>query len=506
MDLSQLSIEDLQALKTGDLSKVSTAGLQMLKGGPPPEDTNTGPQRQDVAERVSQGDIPSFPAEAEEQERQQREAQYHGGLKGAGAAATGVASEFGAIPAAGAGAAVGALENPENRLKGAAYGAAGAVGGLWAGKVIGAGIQAGRSLLDDAATDAVNFLKSKGITLGIGQQTGRAIANTAETTLQQAKDLTRAALQYMGIGAERASTKVMNAGRQVLKDTYDDIAMNSKVSYDPNDMQDPLRIALANIAARAQRSVASNVYPIIGNAVKTVNDAAATGLGDIGGASFKNLQSELGAIRDSSANPFINEIRAALNNALKTQNPEQAARLALNDQKYSAMKVIQKAIGDDDRVDPRLLGNAIDTARNANASVFGSGPLADLAQLGTSARLIMSENPAQGIWGHTAQTLENLLVRHAGYAAVGAAAGGAAGYQRGGNKGAAVGASLLGAAAALGGPALARQIASNPTVRDSFVKFATSNGIRDAQSAAAWAAQRGGSAAGGQIGSAQAQE
>lgn len=409
-----------------------------------------------------------------------------------------LAPGIGVLGRAAVGATAGAVEaEPGSRASGAALGAAGAFGGELAGKVLGAGIQAGRSLLDDAATEAVNFLKSKGITLGVGQQTGRAIGNTRATDAQQANDLTKTALSYMGVNSERASTTVMKAGRDVLKDTYNDIAQNSKVAYDPDNLQDPLRIALANISARAQRGVASNVYPIIENAVKSVNDAAKTGMGDIGGEVFKNLQSELGAIRDSSASPYINEVRAALNGALKTQNPTQAARLSLNDQQYSAMKILQKSINDNDKVDPAMLGNAVDTARTANAAVFGSGPLADLAQLGTSARLIMAKDPAQGLWGHTASTLQNLLVRHAGYASVGAAAGG---YGASRAKTNPVVGSLVGAAAALGGPVLARQIMNNPTVRDNFVKFATSNGIKTAQDAMAWAAQRGGAVAGAQIG------
>lgn len=389
--------------------------------------------------------------------------------------------------AAAVGAGLGALQptqDGDSGLKNVALGAASGAAGSLVGKLVGAGITAGASKLTDVASQAVDFLKSKGITLSLGQMTGRDIGQTAGAAFQQAKDYTRAAMRYMGIDSDVASMTVMNAGRKVLKDTYDDIASRTTITFD-NQLAD----RLTNLEKLAGDNLTAPEAAIITKQIGRIRNLAqsdptqASPLLKINGTALQNLRESVGAISgDGGKQPFVNGLDDALSDAMKrSASPQDAALLAQTNQRYGAMKAIEKAVGDDNRIKPADLYRATDTKQGANASVYGQGPNAELAQLGQAGSLVMKPTGATADASHVAQEVAKRV-------AVGSVLG-YGGYHHGG-----AGEGLLGIAAVLGGPAMARAVVSNPQVAAALTKYATSQGWRTAADAIA---ARAGVAAGG---------
>jgi hypothetical protein len=409
----------------------------------------------------------------------------------------------GGIPGAAAGGALGGALEPtvegdkgimgmspgaSNTLMGAAGGAA---GGL-AGKALGVGLKAGASQLTDVGQEAVAFLKAHGVNLSLGQQTGTSIGQTADAALSQVKDLTTAALKYMGVTSDRASTSVMDGGRKVLQNTYDSIAARTQVQWDR-----PLQETLGHLEATAGDLLEPGQAKVINTAISKIrnmamsNEAGAPPV-TISGTAFKNLESMIGKIDgDGGKQPFVDGISSAMREAMaRSASPADAQLLAQTNQRYGAMKLLEKAIGNKgiyaDRIDPNKLAAAVDVSQNASASVYGRGANADLAQLGNYAGQIMGHEPAERSVGALAGEVTRRL-----------AVGGILGYGTYGRTGSIGEGSALGIAAALGGPALARAAASNPAVIKAVSAFANKQGIRSAAEAAAYVARKGGQAAGG---------
>lgn len=407
----------------------------------------------------------------------------------------------GYVGAGAAGALTGALEPTQeggpSRAGNMVTGGAGGVIGNAVGGVIGSGVsaalRAGKSALDDVAQDAIQVLKSHNIFTTMGQQTGKALAPTAEAAAQQSKDLTTAALKQMGVDSTRASTAVLDAGRRRLQNTYDDLAANLSVKVDK-----PLVDALTQTHAAAGEYLTEPVAKVVQKQVDgIIGKIVSQGGRDVNGTLFKNLHDGLDKIADPSATPIVEDLQQAMRAAMtRSSTPEQAALLSKTDQQYGAMKAIEKAIGTNERIDPTKLYNATDTTQGAAASVYGRGPNAPLAQLGQAAKLIMVDAVNKG--GVSAKAItdyaEKRLAFHAITSVGPATLGGYEGYKHGGMTGA-----LTGIALALGGAKLARQAGSNPAIANAIGKWANNVGVKNAAEAAAYLAKQGTAAGGSQI-------
>ena len=399
---------------------------------------------------------------------------------------------------AGAGALTGALEPTQeggpSRGANAAVGAAGglvgnAVGGL-VGSAAGRLVQPMKAAIDDVTQDALQVLKNHGITLTLGQQTGKQLAATTEATAQQSKDLTTAALKQMGVDSPRASTAVMDAGRRRLQNTYDDLAANLNVKIDP-----PLKQALTQARADADQYLTEPVAKVVQKQIDGIETRIAQNGSTMNGTLFKNLHDGLDKVADPSATGVVEDLQQAMRGAMtRSSTPEQVALLAKTDQQYGAMKAIEKAIGTNERIDPTKLYNATDTTQGAAASVYGRGPNAPLAQLGQAAKLVMVDSAKPS--GLTMKSITDYAEKRLAFHAMGAVAGGFEGHKHG--TGWEQGA-LIGVGLTLGGSALARQMGSNPKVANAVAQWASSKGIKNASDAAAYLAKQGTAAGGSQI-------
>lgn len=389
--------------------------------------------------------------------------------------------------------------NLVNAAEGAAGGAAGALLGKGVGALAGRIVQPIRNALSGAQTDAVSVLRANGIPMSAAQQTGSRVLKTAENAAgdsplvgpselpeAQASAFTKAALKYVGVTSDTASPTVMGGAKRVLGQTYDAVAARNTIAVDlANPTADPLLGSLDKISLKAKQSLVPEQYSVIRNQLDNVVNAIKTGKGQINGTQYQNIQQDLDLVAgDGGKQPFVTDIRQALTNALRrSSSPQDAALLADTDRKYQALKQIQGAIGPDNKVSPNLLYNSIDTVRNANQSVYGSGPqgLAQLAQAGK--QILGAKTPNSG----TGQ-------RIAGMALFGAAGGIADSKVHGGG----VETPLVTLAASLGGPALARQVLENPRVANAIAKWAANKGLLNFGATA----KAAGTAAGGTVGAA----
>jgi hypothetical protein len=201
----------------------------------------------------------------------------------------------------------------------------------------------------------------------------------------QAGDFTGAALRQMGIGdAREATPAVMQRGKQALKDTYNAIAQRNGVTYDSS-----LDQVISRIRYAAGRSLTPENARVIHNKIDDLQEMVDNNSGTLSGDGYQQFQSSLGEVaKDGGKAPFVTQLRQALTEAMQRQaSPGDAALLARTNQRYGAMKAIEKSITPDNTVSPSLLYNSMDTAKWANQSVYGQGAnqgLMELAQAGKS--------------------------------------------------------------------------------------------------------------------------
>lgn len=435
-----------------------------------------------------------------------------GNMAGTAAIAS-AAPGAGYVGAATGGALAGATEpttGDQSRLVNTAAGAAGGAVGQAAGNVAGAVagrlISPIRNSLNGVRQAAVDLLKAHGVDLDLFQQTGDRVALTLKNAAAdspimspsgasdtQASQFTRAALRQMGVDADEASPGVMQAGKRALQRTYDAIASRNTIQVDlANPRSDPLLSALDTVSLQAKRSLRPDDYNVVKGQLDDIVNAIQQGNGTIAGDQYQNIQSALGRVAgDGGKAPFITDIRQALTAGLqRSANTGDVALLAQTNQRYAAMKAIEKAVTDQNQISPAGLYNALDTARGVNQTVYGQGANQALVNLAQAGKIVLGKGtPNSG----TAQRL-------VGQAALGALGGMADAHYRGGGSGEV---SIAAVGAAVGGPALARLVIENPKVANALAAWARNQGIRTTQDLAKYAAGRAGRLAGSTVAAAQ---
>lgn len=245
-------------------------------------------------------------------------------------------------------------------------------------------------------------LKNAGVRLDSSQELGGKLALTAKNVANdgpygspaefqtgQQGDYTAAVLKEMGIPSREATPAIMAAGKKVLKDNYNAVAKRTNIEVDG-----PLNDTIGAVRYAAQRSLTSDNAQVIENQLQDIQALADKNGGVISGTAYKNLQEQLGNVaKDGGKAPFITQIRQALTGAVERQaSPEDAKLLAQTNQRYGAMKAIEKSIVDNNQVSPSLLYNAMDTKKNVNQSVYGQGPNGRLMDLAQSGKAILGNN------------------------------------------------------------------------------------------------------------------
>ncbi len=198
-------------------------------------------------------------------------------------------------------------------------------------------------------------LAKEGVRLDNAQALNSKLATTAKNVANdgafgdarafsdaQAADFTAAALRKMGISDSREATpSVMLAGKRALKDTYNAIADRNGVTYDP-----PLNQTISQIRYAAGRSLTPENAQVIHNQIDDLETMMEENGGTLSGEGYKQFQSALDSVaKDGGKAPFVTQLREALTGAMQRQaRPGDAALLARTNQRYAAMKAIEKSI------------------------------------------------------------------------------------------------------------------------------------------------------------------
>lgn len=208
----------------------------------------------------------------------------------------------------------------------------------------------------------------------------------------QAGDFTAAALRQMGItDAREATPAVMQAGKRALKDVYNRVADRNGVQLD-----DDLATAFDRIQADARSSLTPEHASVINRKVEDILTMMEAGGSRLTGTAYQKIQSSLGQIaKDGGKAPFVTELRQALTGAMARQAPAgDAALLAINNQRYGAMKAVEKAVDANNQISPSALYNAMDTVKGASQSVYGQGANSRLMDLAQAGKAVIGTNTA----------------------------------------------------------------------------------------------------------------
>jgi len=398
---------------------------------------------------------------------------------------------------AGIGAAEGALEptaGEESRTLNTALGAGAGVAGRAVGSLAGRAIQPFRNTLEGARDAAVDVLRRAGVPLDAEQQIGGRVLRTAknaaadnpvfgpsEFPARQQEAFTRAVLREMGIANEtEASPAVMQAGRQQLRNAYNAIAARNHINVDAVMDRD-----LQAIQTQAEQSLNRDDANVIRAQIRNIYDGVRTGpnpgQGTILGDRYAAINQALDRVPGQGGKaPFVTDIRQALTAALRrSASPQDIQLLAQTDQRYGAMRQIERAIGPDNQISPALLYNATDTLARTNQSIYGQGANQRLVELAQAGRLVFgSRTPNSG----TPQRVAGMALFGAGGAYADRRARGAGSVEPW----------LVGLASSVAGPAAVRAVIENPTTANALRQWATNQGITNAATAARYLGRIGG--------------
>ena len=320
---------------------------------------------------------------------------------------------------AGAEAVPGALIGPGNMAANAAlYGMGGGMAGegasrLAAGAGFGEGVQgaarmAGGVLAPMAATRAITpfrmapeqqavnqTLASEGVPQTAGQKVDSRFLRAAESQLggsatqrlndAQKEQFTRAALNRVGINAERATPEVLRDGLDDIGQRFNDLASRTSVPIDQK-IQTDLLDALQNYKLTASRS---NQAPIV---EKNVKDILGAPNGVLSGPQYQNIRSNIGKVAksaDGTTGGALRDIQNALDDAVgRNMPPEVLPAWQQVRQEYRDFLTIEKAAtraGADSAsglISPGALRSAAKSTEGTRASAAGRGNFDDLSRAG----------------------------------------------------------------------------------------------------------------------------
>lgn len=175
--------------------------------------------------------------------------------------------------------------------------------------------------------------QSMGIELTPGQQTGSRPLQGIESSLTQLpfsgsrqaavydaqrQGFNRAALDRVGVNADRASPDVLDRGFRQLGQQFDNLAASTQLRVDPQFEQDIMRAA-TEYGRRLDTSVAPVFQSYVDDLGQAVNAARQPGVTNvtIDGRTYQNIHSDLArAAREARNNPALQRALTELQNAL----------------------------------------------------------------------------------------------------------------------------------------------------------------------------------------------
>lgn len=439
MDLSRLSTQDLLALKAGDLSRVSTEGLRMLKGEAP---KSTERQAGEMALEGMSG-LDKFRAgmgkaltdivrgtgqtlgvvdQRDVTESKQRDAALMN--SGAGMAGNVVGNIAAAAPAAfipGANTVVGAaaigggmgalqpVAEGESRATNIGLGAAGGALGQTVGQAAGRFLRPVQSNLSPQQTALANAARARGIPLDAADITGSrpltvmrdVMANLPLTadrqaTTQAAKQaaFNRAVAGTFGSSDDALTPAALQGARDRLGQQFTALSNRNTMQASPQFLND-----LAAIEQAANRSMTPDVARVVRNHIDDV--LARVEPGDVmNGNAYRALDSELGRVLRTSSNGDIRHGVGQVRDALRTamdQSISAADRQAWQQarREYANLMTVAPLAARSETGD--VSGRALLAAANRggrSTAFTGAGDLGELGRIGRA--FIAEQTPNSG--------------------------------------------------------------------------------------------------------------
>lgn len=437
MDLSKLSTEDLKALQAGDLSKVSSAGLLVLRGAPEPpksqaaEDTGrlsalgigAGRKTDAILDGITQMYLGARGEGAAlgalDEKVRDKEALYkplaekYPIVTGVGEATPSLVGGVGGLMRSVLASAVPELlsyGSAEERMKRGAIGAAGGALGYGIGQGIGrllrpAGQGAGG--LSDEATNAAGRV---GYNLSAGQRSQNPAMQAFENYLarspgsssaMQARNaanqtaLNRAGAQAMGQSADTLDEGVFSAAKNAIGSEFDRLQQVTAPQLGNDFLNAVATVEAKNSARGSFRS--AKIDKLIDQSL----DLAVQG--KLTGAAYKEIRSELSSSAtaafkagDATLGQAYKSVRSALDEAAEQSlGAADKKAWALAREQWQAYKALTKSnVAEAGNLSAPRLAAAIRAQGDGLRTGAARGPLADVARIGEAVKGV--PNPTSG--------------------------------------------------------------------------------------------------------------
>jgi hypothetical protein len=287
----------------------------------------------------------------------------------------------------------------ESRLGNAALGAGFGVAGQGVANAVGRAIRPVQSALPKELAPLAAKAEAAGIPLTAAQKTGSRPLAITESVLEnlpftadkqlaikeaQKSAFNKAALRTIGADADKATPEVLNAAKQRIGQTFQDLSARNAVGLD-----DEFVTALAKVDS--SRTPFSS--PKIGDTIDKAMELASKGT--ISGQEYQKVRSSLGKAAssafssDAELGQALKSIRNALDEAA-TRSITAADKKAWTEarKQWQALKVLEKAAAPTSadavagNVSPAKLASALNTADKGFKYGTGQQDLADVARIG----------------------------------------------------------------------------------------------------------------------------
>jgi hypothetical protein len=338
-----------------------------------------------------------------------------------------VASAFipGANTATGAaliGGGMGALQptgEGDSRAMNVAGGAAAGAAGQGLFNAVGRVAQPVKTALNAAETRAVQLLRTKGVSLSVGQQTGSRAAQSVERTLADnpasaqamarqgerfKQSYTRAALRTVGESAESATPEVLGRAAKRIGNVFSDVSGR----YQINLGEPAVAKALKDIEDEASRVLLGSpgMHGMPGTnqisaQLARIRDVAAKNGGKLPGETAQAVRSELQKLaKQPAVSEYAVELREILDDALlsATKGTEDFSRLQTARSQYRNLQAIADVADTTANayVTPGALAQRLKNNKyTKNSMRFGRGDV-ELAKIARAGSTVVDRFPNSG--------------------------------------------------------------------------------------------------------------
>jgi hypothetical protein len=332
--------------------------------------------------------------------------------------------------------AVQPVASGESRAANTALGAGLGVAGQGAANAIGRLVRPVQSQLTPEISGLAAKAQAQGIPLSAAQRTGSRPLAIAESVLEnlpftadkqlavkeaQKTAFNRAALRTIGADADKATPEVLNAAKQKIGQTFEQLSARNAVGLD-----DEFVTALAKIDSSRTAFSSPKISDTIDKALELASK------GNITGSEYQKVRSSLGKAAssafssDAELGQALKGIRNALDDAA-TRSISEADRKVWTEarKQWQALKVLEKAAAPTSadavagNVSPAKLANALNTIDKGFKYGTGQQELGDIARIGKAFVAEQIPNSGTAQRGFYQSVLDNPLRLLTGAAGVG---------------------------------------------------------------------------------------